>query len=195
MPDFITEPAFEIGRRVEIRGAYAWLVVLKPASDPVFALENFVAELSAVLERPVRVIVCQAYSFETLRASLNAPLNDPVLISTLDYVNSDDWQILDINRSGLLREGPIIFWLSGADLTRLCVSAPNIRSFVGGSIFALGTHGDAMTSSERNQRISDLELHFNMPSVDVIAQAESGTLPTEPHFVEWLVLLDRGDLV
>jgi hypothetical protein len=80
-------------------------------------------------------------------------------------------------------------------LTGLCEHAPNIRSFVGGSIVYLGILGDAMTASERQQRISDLESHFQITSAEVILQAESGTLPTEPHFIEWLVLLDRGDLV
>jgi hypothetical protein len=52
-----------------------------------------------------------------------------------------------------------------------------------------------MTASERKQRITDLESHFHMMSSDVILRAQSGKLPAEPHFVEWLVLLDRGDLV
>jgi hypothetical protein len=189
MPDFINEPAFEIGRRVEIRGAYAWFVVLKPANDSELALENFAAELSAVLEMRVRVIDFRAYSFEEIREGLNAPPKDPVLIFDLDHAGNNDWQTLDINRSGLLREGPVVFWLSPRDLTRLCEHAPNIRSFVGGSIFALSTHGDELTPAERQQRISDLEAHFVMASAEVIARAESGTLPTEPHFVEWLVRL------
>ena len=52
-----------------------------------------------------------------------------------------------------------------------------------------------MTAAERQQRISSLELHFHISSAEVIARAEAGNLPIEPHFVEWLVLLDRGDLV
>jgi hypothetical protein len=52
-----------------------------------------------------------------------------------------------------------------------------------------------MTAAERRQRISSLESHFQISSAEVIARAEAGRLPTEPHFVEWLVLLDRGDLV
>ncbi len=52
-----------------------------------------------------------------------------------------------------------------------------------------------MTDLERAERIAEFEAHFQMTSADVIERAQSGTLPTEPHFVEWLVLLDRGDLV
>jgi hypothetical protein len=195
MTDFIEEPAFEIGRRVEIRGPYAWLVVLKPTVDVDAALDALVAEFSALLGKEIRIIHGLNRSLEDLRSDLNDPSNDPVLISDLDQADPDFWSVLDINRSGLLRMGPLIIWLSGVALISLCEYAPNIRSFIGGSIVYLGVHGDVMTANERQQRISDLESHFQITSADVILRAESGRLPTEPHFIEWLVLLDRGDLV
>jgi hypothetical protein len=195
MTDFIEEPAFEIGRRVDIRGPYAWFVVLRPDVDAESALDAFVSEFSAFVGAPVRIIHGIERSFEDLRSNLNDPTNDPVVISDLDQAEANFWHALDINRSGLLREGPVILWLSSLGLTGLCEYAPNIRSFVGGSIVYLGIHGDVMTASERQQRISDLESHFQITSADVIRRAESGTLSTEPHFIEWLVLLDRGDLV
>lgn len=195
MTDFIKEPAFEIGRRVEMRGLYAWFVVLKPAVNVEAALDAFVAEFSAFLGEPVRVLTGIAVRLAKLRSDLTDPATDPVVISDLDQADADFWRALDINRSGLLREGAVILWLSSIGLTGLCEYAPNIRSFVGGSIVYLGVHGDVMTASERQQRISDLESHFGIPSAEVIRRAEAGTLPTEPYYVEWLVLLDRGDLV
>jgi hypothetical protein len=195
MTDFIKEPAFEIGRRVEIRGPYAWFVLLKPATDVESALDAFVAEFSAFRGQPVRILGDIVPTLEKLRSNLTHPATDPIVIVDLDQADADFWRAMDINRSGLLREGPVILWLSSVGLTGLCEHAPNIRSFVGGSIVYLGIQGDAMTASERQQRISDLESHFHITSAEVIRRAESGTLPTEPHFVEWLVLLDRGDLV
>ena len=189
-----TEPAFEIGRRLEIRESYAWFVVLRPAEDED-ALPNFVADLSAVLDQTVRIVHSFGSSFEKLRNELNEPAADPVLIPDLDQADTERWSALDVNRSAWLREGAVVLWLSAAGIANLCSYAPNIRSIVGGSIFNLGTDGGAMTAAERDQRIADLESHFQMNSAEVISQAESGVLPTEPHFVEWLVLLDRGDLV
>ena len=195
MTDFIQEPAFEIGRRVEIRGPYSWFVVLKPVAEAESALDIFVAGLSAVLDQPVRVIHGIPLSPDILRGELNAPESDPVLISDLDKADANFWRALDINRSALLRVGPVVLWLSSAGLTKLCEYAPNVRSFVGGSIEYLGIQGDAMTAGERKRRITELESQFQITSAEVILRAGSGTLPTEPHFVEWLVLLDRGDLV
>lgn len=194
MTDFLTEPAFEIGRRLEIRGSSVWFVVLRPAEEED-ALANFVADLSAVLHQPVRAVRSSGSSFEKLRSDLRESSVDPVLITDLDEADAERWRALDVNRSAWLREGAVVLWLSAAGVTNLCSYAPNIRSIVGGSIFHLGTDGGAMTAAERNQEIADLESHFEMSSAEVIRQAESGVLPTEPHFVEWLVLLDRGDLV
>ena len=194
MTDFLTEPAFEIGRRLDIRGPSAWFVVLRPAEEED-ALSNFVANLSAVLDQPVRVVHSSGSSFEKLRGDLNEPAGDPVLITDLDEADAERWRGLDVNRSAWLREGAVVLWLSAAGVTNLCSYAPNIRSIVGGSIFHLGTNGGAMTAAERDQQIADLESHFGMDSAEVIKQAESGVLPTGPHFVEWLVLLGRGDLV
>jgi hypothetical protein len=192
--DFITQPAFEIGRRLEIRGSYAWFVVLRPAEDED-ALANFVADLSAVLERPLRIVASADSSIEKLHNDLSETWAEPVLMADLDQADPERWSALDVNRSALSREGAIVLWLSAAGVANLCSYAPNLRSFVGGSIFNLGTDGGAMTTAERNQRIADLESHFAMTSADVVKLAKSGSLPTEPHFVEWLVLLGRGDLV
>jgi hypothetical protein len=195
MADFVQEAAFDIGRRVEIRGPYAWCVVLKPAQGAESALEDFAAEIAAVIDRPVRIVRDLAAQMEGLRTELHEPAGDAVVISGLDSADASLWRMLDVNRSGLARPGPVVLWLSAAGIAGLCEYAPNLRSFIGGSIFYLGTHGESITAEERGHRISDLEAHFQMTSADMIRRAESGTLPTEPHFVEWLVLLDRGDLV
>jgi len=53
----------------------------------------------------------------------------------------------------------------------------------------------AFTPEERAVRIADIEDHFQMSSDQAIAKALVGTQPPDPLFVEWLVLLNRGDLV
>jgi hypothetical protein len=194
MPDFTGGPAFDIGRRIEIRGPFSWFALLGPATDGTAAVEDLATELGAVLEAQVRIVPYTG-SAEILGSYLREPATDPVLISNLDIADAVQWSALDINRSGFAREGPVILCLSVDSLTQLCTHAPNIRSFLGGGIFHAGTSGGAMTSAERQERISSLESHFHISSVEVIKRAETGILPTEPHFVEWLVLLDRGDLV
>ncbi len=197
MPDFKTEPAFDIGRRLEIRGpdSYAWLAVLKPAPDTDTALANFTADLSAALDAPVRTIGAADISIEQLRAALHSPAGDAVLITSLDRHDVEYWQGLDVNRSGLVRSGSIVLWISVEGFGQLCAHAPNLRSFLGSSILRLGSQGEVMSEAERQQRINELVSHYRIASEDVVRGAESGVLPMNPQFVEWLVLLGRGDLV
>jgi hypothetical protein len=190
---FLEQPAFEIGRRVDIRGGNTWLVVVGPDStDDLIA--GFVADLSASLSRTVRVVKA-AGSMDGLLTALESPADDPVLIADLDGVDAEAWSALDVNRSGLAREGAVILWLSSYGLANLSRFAPNLRSFVGGSIFPLSPDGSTLTPEERASRIAELEDHFRMTSEQAVAEALAGTQPPDPLFVEWLVLLDRGDLV
>ncbi len=190
---FLEQPAFEIGRRIEIRGGNTWVVVLGPDTTNN-SIAGFIADLSALLSRTVRVVTGAA-SMDGLLTALASPADDPVLIADLDGVDVAAWSALDVNRSGLAREGAVILWLSSYGLANLSRFAPNLRSFVGGSIFPLSPDGSTLTPEERASRITELADHFRMTSEQAIAQAVAGTPPSDPLFVEWLVLLDRGDLV
>ena len=128
MPDFIGGPAFDIGRRLEIRAPFSWLALLGPTTDDGVAREDLATELGAVLEAPVRVVRYSG-STEALRSDLLNPASDPVIIWNLEIADAEQWSALDINRSGLVREGPVILWLSSDSLTLLCAHAPNVRSF------------------------------------------------------------------
>ncbi len=107
----------------------------------------------------------------------------------------EKWRLLDIMRSALERKGPAILWLASDDIANLANLAPNIRSLIGASIFVAGPDGGIMTETERQQRLKELSEHFGLTGEEVVRRAESRELPNEPEFVEWLVLLGRGDLV
>jgi hypothetical protein len=98
-------------------------------------------------------------------------------------------------RSALERKGPVILWLASEDIANLANFAPNIRSLIGGSIFVVGPDGGIMTETERQQRLKELSEHFGFSGDEAVRKAEARELPHEPEFVEWLVLLGRGDLL
>ena len=52
-----------------------------------------------------------------------------------------------------------------------------------------------MTEAECHSRLSQLRDHYGKTDAEVVAEAQSQTLEMTPHMVEWLILLDRGDLV
>jgi len=78
---------------------------------------------------------------------------------------------------------------------RLTEFAPNIRSFIGSSIFLAGPEPGIMTDKERESRLEELRQHYQLSDQEIVRRAEAKELPPEPHFVEWLVLVGRGDLV
>ncbi len=195
MPEFSTEPFFDIARRLDIRGETAWLAVLSPAADSTAALDQLQTELQSILQTPARVIQLEPSTFEGLREALHQPGYDAVILSSGTGLKHERWRSLDIMRSALERKGPVILWLSAGDIANLTEHAPNIRSFVGASIFLAGPDGGIMTETERQERLKQLSEHFQLTDQEIVRRAEVGELSNEPEFVEWLVLLDRGDLV
>ena len=195
MPEFLSHPSVEIARRLEIRGRHAWLAVLRPAAGQGAALGELQTELRSVLDTPVRVLALEASTFEQLREAVQQPEDDAVILSTGAGLTREKWSSLDIMRSALERNGPVVLWLTPDEIASLTEFAPNIRSFIGGSIFAAGPDGGLMTETERRERLRELEEHYALTSEEVVRRAERKGLSPEPEFVEWLVLIGRGDLV
>ncbi len=195
MPEFSTEPFFEIARRLEMQGETGWLAVLAPVADSTAALDQLQTELQSILQKPARVIQLEPSTFEGLLEALHQPDDDAVILSSGTGLKREKWRSLDIMRSALERKGPVILWLATGDVANLVEHAPNLRSFIGGSIFLAGPDGGIMTETERQERLKQLSEHFQLTDQEVVRKAEVGELSNEPEFVEWLVLLDRGDLV
>ena len=76
---FLEQPAFEIGRRVEIRGGNTWVVVLGPDTTND-SIAGFIADLSASLNGTVRAVT-GAGSMDGLLTALASPADDPVLMA------------------------------------------------------------------------------------------------------------------
>lgn len=195
MPDFAESPGHEIARRLEIGGGPAWLAVLKPAEAADAALEALEDELQVYLGSPMRILDASRLSIAELREELHSPPDDTVVLTGLDDLDEASWTALDINRDGMARQGALLLWLSSEGVLGLCRHAPNLRSFIGGSIFHLGRDAGIMTEEERQRRLAELAAHYKLDNQQVIQLAEARTLPPEPEFVEWLVLLGRGDLL
>lgn len=79
---------------------------------------------------------------------------------------------------------------------RLMVSnAPHFVSFVSSRIYYLDKDSNVLTPEECEQRLSALQDWSGQTNADVIALAENRQLPADPEYGEWLILLDRGDLL
>jgi hypothetical protein len=195
VPDFSSQPFVEIARRLEMQGAHSWLAVLSPLSDPTVACDDLNTELHSFLQLPTRVLPLKGFAFDRLLESLHQPEDDAVILFAGADLEAGEWSSLDSMRSALERRGPVVLWMAPDAVARLTQFAPNIRSFIGTSIFVAGPEGGLMTEEEKQTRLEQLRQHYRVGDEEIIRRAESGELPPEPHFVEWLVLLGRGDLL
>jgi hypothetical protein len=73
--------------------------------------------------------------------------------------------------------------------------APNLASWIGGSMWTVDLSIERLSESERASRLKSLRQWARMDDEEVVRRAEVGTLPKEPEFEEWLVLLGRADLI
>jgi hypothetical protein len=195
VPDFTSQPFIEIARRLEMQGPHTWVAILSSGGDPTAACDDLSTELESLLQMPARVVPLRGSSFETLREELHQPEDDAVILFAGADLEANEWSSLDTMRSALERTGPVVLWIAPDAVARLSEHAPNIRSFIGSSIFVAGREPGIMTESERESRLQELRQHYKLSDQEILRRAEAHELPSEPHFVEWLVLLGRGDLV
>jgi len=193
--DFEACAPFDIAERLELLGEtpHSWTALIATADNEVL-LDDVTAELSAILHRQVRVLPL-SQPIDELSDALQEPADDIVVLTAGQTIEPDQWSAIDMNRSRLERNGPLIFWISTAQFSQISRGAPNIRSYIGGSVFRVTPDADSIDEVQRHHRLSELSAHYGWTNEEVVSRAAEGGLPAEPEFVEWLVLLDRGDLI
>jgi hypothetical protein len=195
MTDFKEFSGFQILERIELRGedAHSWIAVVGAASDATsFATE---LESQSELNAAVRIVDIEGLLPADIREKLQSPSNDHVILIGFEGRTQEFWASIDINRSGFERTGGLFFWLTSNALSDLCRYAPNIKSYIGTAIFLFSGVKGALTSERRKERIEEFEEKFGMSNAQLIKKAEEHQIEPEPEFVEWLLLLGRGDLV
>jgi hypothetical protein len=124
--------------------------------------------------------------------------NSEAYILLYDFENwdSQEWKIFDGFRSHLDQGKKGGFLILTQESTRLMLhNAPNFVSWLGARIYQFQKNAEMLTQTERDRRLNALQENFKMSDQDVIELAENRQLPSDPEFGEWLILLDRGDLL
>lgn len=113
----------------------------------------------------------------------------------LSDLPESDWKWLDLARSRLAHAGRVVLVMAAQSGSRLFRCAPNLASWIGAAVWTLDRAVPVLSVVEREQRLQALRTQLDLSDDEVIARAERGELPDDPEYAEWLVLLDRGDLV
>jgi hypothetical protein len=117
-----------------------------------------------------------------------------VIIQGFDAWPQSEWRKLDALRSRLHRSERTILILKQHALESLLRDAPNLASWIGGSIWEHAPSPE-LSASEQEGRLEALRAWSGLTDEEVIARASVRTLAADPEYAEWLVLLRRGDLL
>jgi hypothetical protein len=176
------------------RGRGDWMtLVVEPGNAALAAAEELAEEMESLGDVPVERIRGAEGALDL--AERLAPLQAPVVVAGLDSWPASEWSHLDELRSRFERDERTALVVSSKTFENIMREAPNFSSWLGASVWTYQPRASELTEAERERRLDALRAWSNLSDKDVIARAERGTLPSDPEYAEWLVLLDRGDLL
>jgi len=117
-----------------------------------------------------------------------------ILLVQASAFSAADWAVLDRRRSAIAHRGLLIFLTTQASFDELMRCAPNLASWLGGQVFAYPDR-EPQLAAHRERRLAALRAWASRSDSDVVEAARAGTLPPDPEYAEWLVLLGHGELL
>jgi type II secretory pathway component GspD/PulD (secretin) len=119
-----------------------------------------------------------------------------LLLWQLEAWDNNEWKIFDALRSRLDKENKGGLLVISEQANNLMIhKAPNFVSWLGARIYYLQKDAEILSDEECERRLAALQEWTGKTNEDVIALAENRQLPTDPEYGEWLILLNRGDLL
>lgn len=138
--------------------------------------------------------------------SVSSPLDASALISAVAADSAEillvltskfsaaDWALLDRRRSSIAHRGLLIFVTTQSSFDELMRQAPNLASWLGGQVFAY-PDDEPQRAAYREQRLAALRAWASRSDAEILEAARQGTLPPDPEYAEWLVLLGHSELL
>jgi hypothetical protein len=120
---------------------------------------------------------------------------DYIIIWEFEKWDKNHWYQFDCMRSALMRKRGVVLILSPESAKNMFSYAPNIVSWLGSRVYNLLKDTELLSIEERQVRLETLREWSGLTDSQVIEMAETQTLPLDPEYAEWLILLERGDLI
>lgn len=185
----------EFALRVAARpGRGDWFILLSPTGRSTATAEILKEELSALEAANIELAVNPKGATELARSSKDTKTS-VLLVAGLESFSDGEWRHMDLLRSQFEREAAIILVMEPSAAARLQHSAPNLMSWIGSSVWTLALDAESLSAEEREQRLQLLRQRTNLTDQQVLDLAARKQLPADPIYAEWLVLLNRGDLL
>ncbi len=195
-PEFSTITAAELAYRIVARGGSGdWLIFVAPPDRAEAAAVDLTAGLQEALDEEAALIDARLGTKALVAGITSVGVKRPLVAWGFDAWSDEKWRHVDLLRSRLERAGPSVMVLTLEASARLEVCAPNFASWIGPSVHLWAPEPDVIPSAVRDERLASLRAWSGLTDDEMIRRAETGQLPADPQFAEWLTLLDRGDLI
>jgi hypothetical protein len=178
-------------RVLESDGSSAWFVLV--TEGDVDATARMLSDEISVLDGASATIGPVASGADLERVVREQPDGIAIITGVNGFVDSD-WHRVDLNRTRLQRAGTTVLVLDPPAIEHLENTAPNLASWIGGSIWRL-EKARPLDGADTEQRLVALRQWSGLEDLEVVRRAEAGTLPPDPAYAEWLTLLGRGELL
>lgn len=187
------DPAEFALRCAASEGDAAYLLYVVPSDQSAALIEELRLELLAM------DVAVSAVGPRTTDALLRAAETDGANALLVDATGFDaeDWRLLDRRRSSLQRRAVTVLVTTAEHFADSMRHAPNLMSWLGAEVFAfpgLETQ-QGKQARDREQRLLALRAWSGLTDDAILEAAAAKTLPRDPEYAEWLVLLGRGDLL
>ncbi len=172
-----------------------WLAIIVSSLDVDDVVDELREMLNIFIECDIGVISASGGVISCFEQISHAP-QDYLLLRDFESWLKEDWQKFDSFRSRLDQEksGGILI-LSLEATKSLLNHAPNFASWLGSRIFRLLLNTEFLSLEERQTRLLALRIWSGKSDAEIIALAEAHNLPSDPEYGEWLILLEREDLI
>ena len=172
-----------------------WLTTIISPPDFDKAINELREMLNIFIDCDIGVISANSGALSLINQITQAP-QSYLLLRDFESWLQEDWQKFDYLRSRLDQEKRGGILILSLEATKAMLNyAPNFASWLGSRIFSLLLGVELLTTEERQVRLSALREWSGKSDLEVIALAEAYQLPSDPEYGEWLILLEREDLI
>ena len=172
-----------------------WMILVVDIDD----IESIAADLQDTIEifsECATGTVSSEFGARDLINQISEASEEYFLLWKLDDWDNNEWKTFDALRSRLDKGSKGGLLVISEQANYLMVhNAPNFVSWLGARIYYLQKDAEILSDEECDRRIAALQEWTGKTNEEVIALAENRQLPTDPEYGEWLILLNRGDLL
>jgi hypothetical protein len=118
--------------------------------------------------------------------------DDVALVVNADSLDPAALEQLDGARTRLEGGPRVVMVMTEPALAALADHAPHLWSWMSSRVFSVDR---AVGQLDVETRLESLRQGTGLTDAEIIQRASDGTLPVDPIYAEWLILLGRGELI